>query len=108
MRPPQTGHLGSVVGAEPQLSDMYFYLPFYHNGAAVAEQVQLGTKKFTDENLIKKIAKDLDLPADCRLSYIGEYSDSSYALEKLTSKDNNDACAFADKFRCAAGTGQGL
>ena len=50
------------------------------NGAAVAEQVQLGTKKFTDENLIKKIAKDLDLPADCRLSYIGEYSDSSYAL----------------------------
>ena len=50
------------------------------NGAAVAEQVQLGTQKFTDENLIKKIAKDLDLPADCRLSYIGEYSDSSYAL----------------------------
>ena len=50
------------------------------NGAAVAEQVQLGTQKFTDENLIKKIAKDLDLPADCRLSYLGEYSDSSYAL----------------------------
>lgn len=50
------------------------------NGAAVAEQVQLGTQKFTDENLIKKIARDLDLPADCRLSYIGEYSDSSYAL----------------------------
>ena len=50
------------------------------NGSAVAEQVQLGTQKFTDENLIKKISKDLDLPADCRLTYIGEYSDSSYAL----------------------------
>ena len=50
------------------------------NGSAIAEQIQLGTQKFADENLIKKISKDLDLPADCSLSYIGEYSDGSDAL----------------------------
>ena len=50
------------------------------NGSAIAEQVQLGTQKFTDENLIKKISNDLDLPTGCSISYIGEYSDGSDAL----------------------------
>ena len=50
------------------------------NGSAIAEQIQLGTQKFSDENLIKKISKDLDLPAGCSITYIGEYSDGSDAL----------------------------
>ena len=50
------------------------------NGSAIAEQVQLGTQKFTDENLIKKISNDLDLPTGCSISYIGEYSDGSDVL----------------------------
>ena len=50
------------------------------NGSAIAEQVQLGTQKCTDENLIKKISNDLDLPTGCSISYIGEYSDGSDAL----------------------------
>lgn len=50
------------------------------NGSAIAEQIQLGTQKFTDANLVKKISKDMDLTADCSLSYIGEYSDGSDAL----------------------------
>ena len=47
---------------------------------SAAEQIKPGTQKFTDENLIKKISKDLNLPADCSLSYVGEYSDGSDTL----------------------------
>ena len=50
------------------------------HGSAAAEQVQLDTQKFINENLIKKISKDMDLPADCSLSYIGKYSDGSNVL----------------------------
>ena len=59
------------------------------NGSAIAEQVQLGTQKFTDENLIKKISNDLDLPTGCCISYIGEYSDGSDALLWFAIDGNN-------------------